>query len=287
MTTFSFNYAAPESLGEAVALLQNEKGARVLAGGHSLLTEIKLHRLLPSMLVDLRKIATLKGIEQQDNGSLRVGAMTTFREIAADKGLRENYLALNEAVNSTPDALVRNRSTIGGNLAQNAIGSDLPAAVMVLDAAVNIFSSQGLRTLSADELCTRRVPLAMDEIITSLDLPATSADTISVYEKFVNRARNYATCGIAASVTLTPDTIVRECRVAVTGVTPYALRLPGIETLLSGKSLSVEALADADWTDHSQQFISDLSASAEYRAHLMKVLTERAITRMLTMHSIR
>jgi carbon-monoxide dehydrogenase medium subunit len=287
MTTISFNYAAPESLGEAVALLKKEKEARVLAGGHSLLTEIKLRRLLPSMLVDLRKITALNGIEPQDDGSLRIGAMTTFREIAGDQGIRENYLALNEAVNSTPDALVRNRSTIGGNLAQNNIGSDLPAAAMVLDATVNIFSSQGFRTLSADELCTKKAVLAKDEIITSLDFPATSPDTVSVYEKFINRAKNYATCGVAVSATLTPDNIVRKCRVAVTGATEHAIRLPEIENLLSGKSLSVEAIAGADWAGYTQQFISDLSASAEYRTHLVKVLTEHSITRILAIHGTR
>lgn len=281
MITIPFSYAAPSSLDEAVTVLTEESGAKILAGGQSLVTEIKLHQTEPSMLVDLRKIQALRTIVRLDNGHLRIGAMATFTEIAAHKAVQESYSALIEAVNSTLDAQARNCSTLGGNLAQSDVGADLPAIVLTLDATLNIIGAHGSRTISADEFCTGKATLTRDEIITSLDFPPVIPGAVNLYVKFRNRANGYAICGVAANVVLTPDGTVRACRLAVTGVTKHALRLFEVEGILLDKQLTVEAIATAVWSEQVQHGISDLAASTEYRAYLTKVLTERAIARII------
>src|SRR3712207_2057987 len=117
MIPVQFDYIAPNSLEEAVKLLSQNVGAHILAGGHSLMTKIKLHRMTPSLLVDLRKLQALRGIGRREKAVLRIGAMTTCAEIAASEEVRNNYHALAEAALSIVDPQVRNCSTIGGNFA--------------------------------------------------------------------------------------------------------------------------------------------------------------------------
>ncbi|GCF07962.1 FAD binding domain-containing protein [Dictyobacter arantiisoli] len=273
-----FDYAAPTSLEEAVGLLNEHKGARILAGGHTLLNEMKIHYIdTPSMLVDLRRIPVLRGIKHAEDGTLRIGAMTTFAEIASDQGILKRYMALAEAANSTPDTPVRNWSTIGGNLAASSVGADLHAAILTFEATLNVFGRQGLRTITAHDFISGGFVLAADEIITSLDFPATAQKSGSAYEKFKNRASGYAVCGVALYAVPASDGTLRECRVAVTGVTNHAIRLPHIETILQGKRPDEELVITPNMISEEQDFIVDLAASAEYRAYLTQVLIGRAL----------
>ena len=169
---------------------------------------------------------------------------------------------------------------IGGNLAQRDIGADLPAVALALGATIQVFGPQGSYSLSCDELCTGQAILADDEMITSIDLPATVVDSRSAYTKFKNRATGNAICGIAANVVSAPDGTVYTCRIAATGIARYALRLTSVEQALLGKQLTREVIATIAWTGSEQELISDLVSSAEYRAYMANVLTKRAMTQI-------
>lgn len=276
-----FNYAVPESLDEAITLLQENKGARLLAGGQSILTEMRQHHISPSMLVDLRKIQTLRGIERRSDGVLCVGSMITFVEIVEDKNIQKNYAVLVEAAQSTNDAQVRNCRTIGGTIAFNAPGADLPAIVLALEATLTLCGPQGTRTIPATEFnaTSMLIERPNDEIITSVNFPPAATGSGSAYEKFKNRANDYALCGIATSVTLTPEGTIRKCLIAVTGATRHATRLSRVEAQLHGKQATAATIAAASQEAERLNCISDLAASAEYRASLSRTLTERSLTR--------
>jgi len=284
MIPVRFDYVAPDSLQEAVQLLSQNVGASILAGGHSLMPDMKLRRMAPSLLVDLRKLQALRGIGGRESaGALRIGAMTTCAEIAASEEVRKNYHALAEAALSIGDPQVRNCSTIGGNLAYNDPAADLPAVALAFEATINTVGPDGTRAILANELIIGpfKTRLAPSEIITSVDFPAHVAGAGSAYEKFKHPASGYAICGIAAMVVPVANGTVGKCRVAVTGAASRATRLRAVETALEGHEPSVGNIAAAAGRvlDEELSFATDLFASAEYRAHLTQVLIERALTR--------
>lgn len=278
-----FTYAAPESLDEALVLLKKNKDARLLAGGQSLLTEMKLQRIAPSMLIDLHKIQALHGIEQSRDGTLHIGAMTTFVEIAEAQSIQESYPILIEAVNGTRDAQVRNFRTIGGALAFNAFGADLPAVVLALGATLTLSSPDRTLTVSAAEFNEEALQAGQLEhmVITAINFPPVIRGGGSAYDKHKNRASGYALCGVASSVTLAPDGTLYECRIAVTGATRYATRLTGAEAALNGKPAIEETIEAAGQVAGELNSISDLAASAEYRAYLTSTLTESSLARAI------
>lgn len=277
-----FTYVAPDTLDEAIALLKDNDDVQLLAGGQSLLTEMKLGHVTPSMLIDLHKIEALRGIGWSGNGSLHIGAMTPLVEIAEDKNIQRKYTALVEAINSVGDAQLRNRRTLGGTLAFNAVGADLPAVALALDATFTLSGPRGTRTLSASDFNTelRNGPLN-NEIIHTVNFPALDTRSGTAYDKFKNRATQYALCGVATSVTLTADDTLIACHIAVTGATRYATRLIRAEIALNGKQATMEAVEAASKAADNLNCISDLAASAEYRAFLTGTLTERSLVRAI------
>ena len=187
MIPAQFDYSAPESVADAVGLLQGRPGARVLAGGLDLLTQMKLRHVSPPLLVDLRKIASLRGVQLLDD-SLHVGAMTTCAEIVASQAIQDGYQVLAEAADVMGDAQVRNVSTIGGNLAGGDPASDLAAAVLALDATLQLTGPDGSRSIAADQFFRGAFTTALEnaEIITAVALPAAPAVSGSAYEKIKN-----------------------------------------------------------------------------------------------------
>src|SRR5690242_14967822 len=181
MIPSQFEYAAPATLNEALALLSKNPDAKALAGGHSLLPVMKLRLSSPSMLVDLRKIGELRGVSAH-NGGWRIGAMTTHAQIASNSDL-QGYQALIDATSIIGDAQVRNRGTIGGSLAHADPAADMPAVVLALDATINATGPNGARSISVDQFFEglMATALAEGEIITSVDLPALAAGTSSAY----------------------------------------------------------------------------------------------------------
>lgn len=291
MIPVQLDYAAPESLEAAVKLLTENEGAEVLNAGHSLLAAIKLGRASPSLLVDLRKIPGLEGIESSDGAAprLKIGAKTTYARIAADAAIAENYPALAEAANSIGDAQIRNWETIGDVFAYRDLACELPAIALALEATFHLVGPGGPRSLPADEwiVSASQAKLQPGDILTAIDLPLYGRGTGSAWEGFKHAASGYALCGTAVLLSLGEGGTVSKCRAAVTGAYAGAERLHEVERSLEGKAPTADnikaaaklAAAIARAASDEMAEIFNLYASAEYRAHLTGVLTERSLTR--------
>ena len=281
MTT-TIDYVAPPTLAEAVQLLSRHAGSRPLAGGQSLLPALRLGRATPGLLVDLRAVPDLVGIGLGPAGELRIGAMTTLDAIAASPEVRAHYPAVAEGIRMLADPLVRNRATIGGSLVGAALGADLPAIVLALDATIQVFGPAGYRTLSATELYGGVGPTVLGdaEIVTAISLPRPNPSASCAYEKMRNPASGYAICGVAAAIELSASGVIAGCGIAVAGVADRPVRLTRVAAALAGKPATAGSIASAlDMVPgEGLTFAADLAASAEYRAHLTRVLAGRALT---------
>lgn len=253
-----FQYQRPSSVSDAVQMRAANADAVYLAGGMTLIPTLKQRLAEPSHVVDLSAIDSLHGIHLEGN-VVKVGAMTTHDEVARS----DHISALATLASQIGDAQVRNRGTIGGSIANSDPAADYPAAVVGLGATIHTTD----RDIPGDEFFTGLFENALDsgELITgvSFNVPKRAA-----YAKFPNPASRYAVVGVM--VAETSDGV----RVGVTGAGPCAFRASGMETALS-TSFSSAAL-DAVTVDGSD-FNSDLHASAEYRAHLVKVMAKRAV----------
>lgn len=271
-----FEYYRAESVTEAISLLQQHgPDAKLIAGGHSLLPMMKMRLAQPAVLVDLSRVIGLSGFQELDNGGLRIGAMTPYVQIANNEGVRIAYGALADACAIIGDVQVRNRGTIGGNLAHSDPASDLPAVALALDATFHVEGPGGARTVRADDWFVDLMQTALgdDEILVAVDFPR--AQGPSAYAKFENPASGYAICGVAARIGGGP------ARVAATGAFAHARRLSGAEAALPGEgsleaSLAAAASRAAEGFD-ADDYLSDIHADAAYRAHLLEVLTARAL----------
>lgn len=271
-------YAAPKSVDEAVSLLSKNADARVLAGGHGLLVEPGRSRVANSLLVDLRKVPGLAGIGKDGSGGVKIGAMTTLAAIAADAGMKQTYPALAEAAEMTGDPQMRNRATIGGSIASSDPEADLPALLLALDATIQVTGSKGARSVKADEFFGAKSTLGAGDVITGVVLPAPAARTGTAYGAVRNPSTLAPLCGVVATVTLGADGAVTASRVVLAGAADRATRLSGAEKALAGKKGGDAAAAAAGVAaGDGTTMRGDLFASADYRKHLSRVLTERAV----------
>jgi carbon-monoxide dehydrogenase medium subunit len=280
----SFQYHAPATLQEALALLERHLGdAKVLAGSQSLIPLMKLRLAQPGHLVDLRKLPGLTGISESSD-ALQIGAMTTHRAIETSELLRTRLPVLPEAAALIGDAQVRNLGTIGGSLAHADPSADWPAVAVALDASVRIAGKSGERTVKVEELVTGPLTtvLGPSEILVQVQVPFQTPRAGSAYEKVPHPASRFAVVGVAAAVTLDDRGTVRSARVAVTGLAPKIARARATEQALMGKSPNETAIdAAAASAAEGIQIRSDLSGSAAYKAHLLSLTTGRALRRAI------
>jgi carbon-monoxide dehydrogenase medium subunit len=271
----AFDYAAPSSIDEAIGLLsQHGDDAKLIAGGHSLLPLMKLRFAAPGLLVDLKNVPGLTGIEQQNGSGLRIGART--RHVELQEG---SYGIVTEAAKLIADQQVRNRGTIGGSLAHGDPASDLPTVFLAMDGTLTARGPNGERQIAASEMFQDYLTTAVadDEVITDVRLP--SMDGYGhAYLKFSRRAEDWAMVGVAALVKVEGGTF-SDVRVGMThmGVTP--LRATQVEQALTGQPaeagrIRAAAEAAAEGTDPP----GDLNATPDYKRHLARVLVRRAIT---------
>jgi carbon-monoxide dehydrogenase medium subunit len=269
----SFDYKRPATVDEAVALLtQHGDDAKVLAGGHSLIPAMKLRLARPRVVVDIGRIANLRDIRETGN-SIAIGAMTTHQEVASSKLLLDKCPLLPETASHIGDVQVRNMGTIGGSLAHADPAADYPAAILALDAEIVVAGPNGKRTIRAESffLDLMTTALAPNELIVEIRVPVT-ARTVA-YVKTEQKASGFALAGVAAVIS--PNGI----RVGVTGVAAKAYRATSVEQALKGKTTAdAIALAAARATD-GVELLSDIHASADYRAQLAQVNTRRALER--------
>jgi aerobic carbon-monoxide dehydrogenase medium subunit len=259
---YNFEYQRPQSLADAAKAIAGKEEAKLLAGGMTLIPTLKQRLAKPSDLVDLSRIAELKGI-RRDGSAVVIGAMTRHVEVATSDVVKGAIPALAHLAEGIGDPQVRNRGTIGGSLANNDPAADYPAAVLALNATV----ITNKRRIAADDFFKGmfETALAPDEIITAVSFPAPEK---AAYVKFPNPASRYAVVGVMVART------GGGARVAVTGAGPVVFRQKEMEAAL-GKSWSADAVAAV--TQSAAGLNSDIHASAEYRAHLVTVMAKRAV----------
>ncbi len=267
-----FDYYRAASPDEATALVQ-EHGGKFLAGGHSLIPVMNLRLADPGALVDIGRL-DMKGISTSSSG-VTIGALTTHAMVAASGDVPT---ALSEAAGKIGDPQVRNRGTVGGNIAHADPASDLPTVLLTLKATIN---TNG-RSIPADDFFVDLFTTALDEgeIITSVSVASEGANTGSAYAKLVNPASRYAMVGAAAQVTV-QNGVCTAASVAVGGLTPKATRASSVEAALVGQPLNSDTLAaaaaavtnDLDPDD----ILGDIHASAEYRQQMAPVFVRRAL----------
>jgi carbon-monoxide dehydrogenase medium subunit len=270
-----FDYEAPESLEEAVRMLhENGEDAKVLAGGHSLVPLMKLRLAAPTLLVDLRRIPGLHGI-QRENGSWRVGAMTRHADLQDTPELG----VASKAASQIADQQVRNRGTIGGSLAHGDPASDLPGVLLALEGEVSAQGPGGLRAIAAADLFQDYLTtsLAHDEVITEVRLPATDGWGYG-YEKFTRRAEDWAMVGVCALVKRAADGSCEDVRIGLTNMASTPLRATAAEAALRGQGLDADSIARAaEQAAEGTEPPGDLNATPDYKRHLARVLTRRAL----------
>lgn len=277
-----FAYAAPATLAEAVQLLRQggDGEVKLLAGGQSLIPLLKLRLAEPGTLVDLRRIPELRGM-REEGGAITLGAMTTYFEALKSPLLARRVPLLVEATREVGDMQVRARGTIGGSLAHADPAGDLPAVALALDATLTAVGPSGARTIPAGDFFVDLLTTALrpDEVLTTIRLRASDQPrTGSAYAKHHHPASGYAVVGVAAVVRLDGAGACQEARVAITGAGSKATRANAVERALGGKRLTHEDVTQAaSFAADGLDLLADSYSSADYRAHLTRVLTRRAL----------
>jgi aerobic carbon-monoxide dehydrogenase medium subunit len=272
----SFDYTAPDSVAEAIRLLEEGgEDAKLLAGGHSLIPLMKLRLAAPSLLVDLNRVEGLRGIDKV-NGGWRFGSMTRH----VDLQVHEELGLVSVAARSIADQQVRNRGTIGGSLAHGDPASDLPAVLLAAEGSVTVEGSGGQREIAAAELFQDYLTtsIAPAEVMTSVSVPTGDGWGFG-YQKFNRRVEDWAMVGVCALVRKAGDGSCEDVRIGLTNMGSTPLRATAAEDALRGGALDADAIGRAaalaaEGTDPP----ADLNASSDYKRHLAQVLTGRALT---------
>ena len=271
-----FDYTVPESLDDALkALAEGGEDAKVLAGGHSLLALMKLRLAAPTLLVDIRKVPGLRGV-QRENGMWRVGAMTRHADLQTNGELG----IVARAASLIADQQVRNRGTIGGSIVHGDPASDLPTVLLALDGTVTVTArGGGTREIAAANMFEDYLTTAVQpgEIATEIHLPSMDGWGFG-YEKFNRRAEDWAMVGVVALVKKAADGSCEDVRIGLTHMGSTPLRASATEDALRGGGLDAQSIASAaehaaDGTDPP----GDLNATPDYKRHLAQVLTRRAL----------
>jgi len=272
-----FAYAAPQSLQEAVGLLE-DPDAKVLAGGHSLLPLMKLRLAQPKLLVDIGKIPGLSYI-RVEGGQLAIGAMTSYREIQLSQDVQQHAAVLAEAAHEVGDPQVRARGTLAGALAHADPAGDMPAVVLALGGSIKAVGPDGERDIDLDGFFVDMLTTTLQEreIIREVRLNTQQAGQGAAYLKFDQPASHYALTGVCAVVSLSGGSIA-SARLGITGVGPKAYRATAAEQALAGKPVDEDAVrAAVQSVADGVDVLGDIHASPEYRAHLARVLARRAV----------
>jgi aerobic carbon-monoxide dehydrogenase medium subunit len=274
MIPSSFTYKRAGSAEEACDLAaEYGEDAKYLAGGHSLLPLMKLRLAAPSLLVDLRKVPGLRGIERSDGG-WRIGALTTHYELQRTPELG----IVSSAAGTIADPQVRNRGTIGGSLAHGDPASDLPAVMLIGEATVTLQGEGGQRSIPAAELFRDYLETSVgpDEVLTEIHIPSLDGWGFG-YQKFNRRSEDWAMVAVSAVVKSSGDT-VEDVRVGLTNMGSVPLRASAVEEALRGQPLNPESISRAaEQAAEGTDPPADLNASADYKRHLARVLCRRAL----------
>jgi carbon-monoxide dehydrogenase medium subunit len=276
-----FDYVAPTSVADAVAALTEAgEDAKVLAGGQSLIPVLRLRLSYPSVLVDLGRVEELRGV-REDGAELVIGAMTRHSDVITDPLVRRHAALVAEATATVADPAVRHRGTFGGALAHADPAGDLAAVALALDAQLVAQGPGGRRSIPAAEffLDYLQTALSPEEVLVEVRVPKLEGSWGVAYEKFNRTAQAWAIVGAAAAVRRDNGSIA-EVRVGLTNMGSTPVRASAVEAALAGASAEAGAIsAAAQHAADGTQAPSDLSGQSDYREHLARVLTRRAVTK--------
>jgi carbon-monoxide dehydrogenase medium subunit len=278
----AFDYLAATSVEEAIqALSEAGEDAKVLAGGQSLIPVLRLRLAAPTVVVDLNKISELRGV-REDGDAIVVGAMTTHHDVIHDPLVREHAALLALATQTVGDPQIRHRGTLGGALVHADPAGDLLAPAVALDAEMVIAGPDGRRTVPASEFFVELFTTAVqpDELLVEVRIPKKTGWGAH-YEKFQRVAQAWSIVAVAAAVR-TEGGSITEARVALTNMATTPVRATGVEQALIGQPATAETIrAAAEHAAEGSSPMSDGNADADYREHLARVLTGRAVTAAL------
>ncbi len=280
MIATEFEYLTPSSVDEAISLLtKHGDEAKLLAGGHSLIPIMKLRLAQPKYLIDIGRLPGLSDV-REDSGAIAVGGLVTHHTLETSDLLKSKLPLLPETAAHVADVQVRNRGTIGGSLVHADPAADLPAATLALGAELHVVGPKGRRTIKVDDFFVGLLATAIapNEILAEVRFPLPPPKTGAAYVKVPNKASHYAIVGVAALVTLGNDGRCEQARIGLTGVTHVPRRAEAAENALAGKTLDDGAIAGAAaLAADGIKALSDIHASAQFRLHLTKVMTSRAL----------
>ena len=280
--TEPFEFYQPATLAEASRLVkENGAGGRFLAGGTDLVIAMKEKGLLPRYVVDLKRLPGLSGIREEADGSIAIGALTTMYAVETSPLIRRKYPFLSQSAAEVGSIQIRNRATIGGNMANATPSADTAPALVALNATARISGLNGSRTVALEDFFKGpgQTVMSTEEILTEISIPRTAPELVGDYIKFSPRdMMDLAYVGVAVAFNLGSDRRCERVRIVLGAVAPTPLRARDAESLLEGQSLT-EALAAqvGDAAARESRPISDVRSSAEYRRAMVAVMTKRAV----------
>jgi len=280
MIPAAFAYARPATIEEALqAVADGGEDVKIMAGGQSLIPVMRLRLAAPETVVDLTRVSALRGV-RDDGDAIVIGAMTTHSDVVSDPLIAQHARLIAEATETVADRQVRHRGTFGGALAHADPAGDLPAVALALDAEFVIAGTAGRRSVPAADFFVDYLTTALEEreLLVEIRIPKLVGDWGMRYEKFTRVAQAWSVVAVAAAVRREGGRIA-EARIGLTNMGPVPLRARGVEEALAGVEATREAIAAAaNRAAEGTSPSSDLNAQADYRQHLVTVLTRRAVT---------
>ena len=274
-----FDYACPTTLPEAIELLASHDDAKAIAGGQSLVPMLAFRLAQPSLLVDLRKLADLRGIRISDAG-VTLGAMVRWRDIEDDERLETAHPLLKAAISHVAHYQIRNRGTVGGSIAHADPAAEMPGIAMTCDAEIAVVGKSGAHVIQAADFFQGALTTALttDEIIVEIRLPAWPSGRRWGFQEFARRRGDFAMAAAAVFYDQDERGKARNAHVGVIGVGDRPLRLTAVEDVLNGESIDEATIAKADAaTSAAVEPQDDIHASAAYRRSLVGTMVERAL----------
>jgi CO/xanthine dehydrogenase FAD-binding subunit len=273
-----FSYLSAKTVDDALAALARPN-AKLLAGGQSLVPMMNFRLVRPEWLIDINRIAELKGIDRRD-GRVRIGSMTRYVELENSALLRETAPMISETVPVIAHAAIRNRGTIGGSVSHADPAADLPVVLTALDAIMHVRSARGERAISSDDffISLFTTALALDEILMSIEVPVADPLEGWAFEKFSRRQGDFALAAVAARLRVASGKIEGPVRIALGAAADHVVRAREAEALLQGGSPTLPVFeAAAETASKEIEPMADIHGSAEYRRNLVRGLVKAAL----------
>jgi carbon-monoxide dehydrogenase medium subunit len=279
----AFDYARPKTLSEAVSLLQKNPEAKILAGGHSLVPMMRFRIATPALLVDINQLEGLAYVKEEGEW-LRIGAMTREADLERSDVVQTRYPLLADTARVVADPLVRNMATVGGNIAHADPANDHPATMLAYGAEVVATGPKGARTIAISDFFTDAftTTLAHEEILTEIRIPVATPRSGGAYFKLERKVGDYATAAVAVQLALDKSGKVASCGIGLTNVGLTPILAKSASDSLQGKKPDDAAIAQAaKLASGAAEPIEDYRGSEEYKRHLVRTLTSRALKRAL------